>query len=66
MAVKHFICTAGKTTTNAVFWVWRRAVLVRTDVLKESAASIFRVEGISELEITLAVTRKTTEVASYC
>jgi hypothetical protein len=43
---------------NDVFWVLRRVALVRTDVSEEHIASISRVTRISELEATLAVTRK--------
>jgi hypothetical protein len=36
--------------------MWHRVTLVRTEVSEERIASIFRVETISELGATLAVT----------
>jgi hypothetical protein len=37
-------------------WMWRRVVIVRTDVPEEHIASNFRVERIRDLRRTLAVT----------
>jgi hypothetical protein len=41
---------------NAVFWMLRRVVLVRTDVSEKRTASIIRVTEICELKAMLAVT----------
>jgi hypothetical protein len=41
---------------NATLWDGHRVTLVRVDVLEERIASIFKVERIRELGITLAVT----------
>jgi hypothetical protein len=44
------------TLKNVVFWDWRRATLVRTDVLEKCSASTIRAARIGELGTTLAVT----------
>jgi hypothetical protein len=38
------------------FGMWSHMALDRTDISEEHAASIFRVEGINELETMLAIT----------
>jgi hypothetical protein len=56
----------GRSRTEAeskILWrmpspgIWRRVVLIRTDVSEELIASMIRVEIVSELGTTLAVTR---------
>jgi hypothetical protein len=44
----------------------RRVVLVRTDVSKESIASIMTVKRISEVGATLAVTSNGRTLKCYC
>jgi hypothetical protein len=46
------------TLTNAIIWDMELCGLVESDVLEENVASIFRLERMSELGKTLAVTIK--------